>query len=121
MFSAKSKTSVFQAVTNLVVGTRGCNSGPSGLVCVIKFSLAPGTYTANIATYSSIGGKGSLLSQGQKEPFTIVKSGLNKIPITLYGVPRTFSITPATDSVIGSAESGFTMAGNCSAGTSCLR
>ncbi len=111
VFSAKSKTSVFQAVTNLVVGTRGCNSGPSGLVCVIKFSLAPGTYTANIATYSSIGGKGSLLSQGQKEPFTIVKSGLNKIPITLYGVPRTFSITPATDSVIGSAESGFTMAG----------
>ena len=111
VYATKSNTRVLTTVANLASGDTGCKSGAAGLACIVTFSIAPGKYKVQIATYGGNAGKGPLLSQGQEIPFVADRAKVNKISTTLYGVPRTLVVTPQTESVLGTMRSGFTIGG----------
>ena len=111
----KTNTKQFKKVVDLTPSSPGCSTSASGTTCAITVDLGAGDYLADIATYTGLGGTGAILSQGQKEPFTIVQGKLNRIPLTLYGVPRSFLITALSPGISGSSSKGFAISGIWSA------
>jgi hypothetical protein len=73
-------------------GSPNCVDAPAGTTCTLSLVLRPGSYTASIVTYDGpLNGSGSvtgtLLSQDQSFPMTVVAGKANDPTITLYGVP----------------------------------
>ena len=86
-------TTVVNETIDLTPTSPGCKSTPSGTVCsILSVAAAPGPYVATVSAYSGLGGSGSVLSQAQNEPFSIVAGVQNQILLTLYGVPKTYSV-----------------------------
>ncbi|HTA39161.1 MAG TPA: hypothetical protein VK760_08805, partial [Candidatus Acidoferrales bacterium] len=96
---------------NVTPSSSGCTTSSDGTVCTIALSLKAGNYVANIAAFGGLGATGSILSQGQEEPFSIAQGVSNQVPFTLYGVPASFTITPQNDSVSGTVQAGYVVGG----------
>jgi outer membrane protein assembly factor BamB len=110
LFEAGSKVAAYTGVVDLTAHSPGCAPSGTGRTCTVTFVLPPGNYTADVATYTKTSAGGSLLSWGQEEAVAIAKGKLNRIAVTLSGVPHSFGIVPQTDSV-ESSPGGFTMGG----------
>jgi outer membrane protein assembly factor BamB len=99
-------------IANLTPTSEGCQSTLTSTICTISaISLPPGKYDAALTAYAGTNGNGTVLSQGEDEPFTIVAGVRNKISLSLYGVPYSYLVTSNSDSVTGTMSSGFTIAG----------
>lgn len=101
---------VVNETVDLTPSSPGCKSTPSGTECsVLSVAAAPGPYSATVSAYSGLGGSGSVLSQAQNEAFNIVAGVQNQILLTLYGVPKTYSVVPSAAAVTGSLGAGFSI------------
>ena len=90
-------TTVPQETLNLTPASPNCSATLSGTSCSYVFSLAPGSYTAMIATYDNVvPAQGKELSAAQAAPFTIVAGAVNTINLSLSGVPMQVVVAPAT-------------------------
>jgi hypothetical protein len=87
----------------------GCSTSASLTTCTESLALAPGAYTASIATYDT---SGNVLSEAQQVAFTAQLGVANVIALTLYGVPAEIVITPSTQTYSGSQSGGFTVYGS---------
>jgi len=101
-----------QTITaNLNASNPNCATGANGLTCTIAFALAPGAYTLGIATYSGVvsGGNpgGSLLSENQSVPLTIVSGANTVVTATLDGVPVSFDLVPTQGALVKAANNNY--------------
>ena len=90
----------------------GCTTNASVTTCTEIFTLAPGSYTASVATYDAANGSGNVLSEEQLAGFTVASGVANAIPLTLYGVPKTIAVSGNAPTVWGSQSGGFTVFGS---------
>lgn len=100
---------------NLTPASPGCSSSGGVTSCTIQIELAPGSYKANVFTYSGLNASGALLSEGQQEPFQIRTGRINAIALAVYGIPNQLLIVPNTTRVEGSQPQGFTLFGTAAA------
>ncbi|MDB5029244.1 MAG: repeat containing protein [Candidatus Eremiobacteraeota bacterium] len=113
--SAGAPVSVHQDLTPASGNCRASN--PVGyLDCTIVLSLAPGSYTADFATYDATGGAsggGNLLAQTKGYPFTVAPGVANTVSATLGGIPASVLITPAPNQihVTGAQTGGYAIIG----------
>ena len=93
----------------------------SPTVCTVTLVVAPGSYTADFATYDGLldgngNPTGNKLSANQGFPVTIVAGQPNAINVTLQGVPASLAFLPGVASGLrGSMSSGYTLS-TCAAG-----
>ena len=105
----------------LTPGAPGCSQGVCA-VTVLGLKPCPSSascYVATIATYDAVAGCPSActipktaheLSGNQRVPFTIARARVNKIGVTLDGVPTSVVLVPEADSTLsGSMASGFSL------------
>ncbi len=87
-----------------------CTSTLASVQCMLSVSLSPGSYNASITTYDGPNGTGSVLSENQNVPFTVVAGQSNVVPLTLYGVPShyVYSIVGSSPSLVTISTSGST-------------
>jgi YD repeat-containing protein len=104
-------TTVLNETANLTVNSSGCTSTLASTICTLTVALSPGNYTATLSTYDQTGGAGNLLSSGQNVAFTVVAGANNLVPISLSGVPASFTVTAQNNVTTGSYATGFTIAG----------
>lgn len=101
---------IVNETVDLTPASPACTPTPSGTNCtIVSQPVAPGSYDATVATFSGLGGSGSVLSQAQNEPFTVVAGVQNQILLTLYGVPRNLNVVPDSTDVTGSLGAGFSI------------
>jgi virginiamycin B lyase len=90
------------------------NCTPSPVVCTLAITLAPGNYTADIATYDGplAGGNptGNRLSANQSLPLAVKIGAPNSVNATLDGIPASVAFIAQTNAQFsGDAANGFTL------------
>jgi outer membrane protein assembly factor BamB len=82
-------------LSNLTPNQTTCTTNSSGTVCNISTSLAAGSYSCTIETYTGTNGHGPVLSIQYYVPLTIAQNGtITTPPWTLWGVPASITATP---------------------------
>ena len=82
-----------------------CTGTP--LVCTIAIALAPGAYTAAVATYDQAPVGGAIpagadrLSIALDVPFTVTPQHANDLDVTLDGVPASIAVGPLPNGTVG--------------------
>jgi virginiamycin B lyase len=98
----------------LTTADPACQATAAGTQCTLMLALPPGTYAGTFVTYDGplVNGapSGAVLSSDRNVPIAIAASAANTIGVTLYGVPASVTIVPATGSTMtGSVSAGFTL------------
>jgi hypothetical protein len=103
IYDSSHTTLVTTANQDITSGSPGCTTPTpiSPLTCQISFSVAPGSYTADFATYSGVldfngNPQGSELSANVDFPFTITAGATNNVSATLGGIPASLIVAPVT-------------------------
>ncbi|MBV8489682.1 MAG: hypothetical protein JO199_04055, partial [Candidatus Eremiobacteraeota bacterium] len=79
----------------LTPGSANCKATISGTLCSFSPSLAPGQYTATIATFDAVNPQnGKELSEATGAAFTITAGTTNAVNLTLSGVPASLAVAP---------------------------
>ncbi|HTU81945.1 MAG TPA: hypothetical protein VMF61_07435, partial [Candidatus Acidoferrales bacterium] len=93
---ANGPTSVNQTV-NLTPVSPGCvPAATGGTVCQAALSLAPGTYTATIATYgSNVAAPSTLTAPAQTIGFVVAPGGNNVVNLSIGAAPAAIEVVPA--------------------------
>ncbi len=93
--NASSPVTQTAGLTPLSPGCAPATAG--GTVCQLALPLAPGTYTASVATYgSSAATPSTLTAPAQTIAFTVVAGGSNVVNLSIGAPPASLDVVPAS-------------------------
>lgn len=98
---------------NLRAGTKSCKATPGGVVCTFEMTVTAGKDRFDATTYDQANGKGNALSALSNLARTVKAGKTVKLPLALYGIPRSVGMALTDDSKFESGNSsvGFQFAG----------